>query len=105
MTTTAILAMIGGAALILTAAARIPPALVELLRACIPVVTALCELRTALNASTIRDDSAQHEDPAPPSSSPSKAAEPGRDRAQTPLDIRADDSGNRQALRSTNHDR
>jgi hypothetical protein len=49
MTITVILAMIGGTTLILTAAARIPPALAEFLRACIPVVTALRELRIALN--------------------------------------------------------
>jgi hypothetical protein len=48
MTTTEILAVIGGITLILTATARIPAALAEFLRACILVATAARELRTAL---------------------------------------------------------
>ncbi len=54
MTITVILATIGGTTLILTAAARIPQALAEFLRACIPVATALRELRTTLNGRTPR---------------------------------------------------
>ena len=45
MTTTAILAVIGGITVILTAAARIPAALAEFLRACILVVAAARDLR------------------------------------------------------------
>lgn len=45
---TEILAVIGGITLIRTAAARIPAALAEFLRACILVATAARELRTAL---------------------------------------------------------
>jgi hypothetical protein len=56
MTITVILATIGGTTLILTAAARVPPAFTEFLRACIPVITALRELRTALNGRTPRGD-------------------------------------------------
>jgi hypothetical protein len=48
MTMTEILAVIGGITLILTAAARIPAALAEFLRACILVAAAARELRTAL---------------------------------------------------------
>jgi hypothetical protein len=68
MTITVILATIGGTTLILTAAARVPSALAEFLRACIPAVTALRELRTALNGCTPRGDSAKAEHP--PSASP-----------------------------------
>ncbi|WP_333736772.1 hypothetical protein [Streptomyces sp. IBSBF 2806] len=72
MTTTVILAMIGGITLILTAAARIPPALEEFLRACIPVATALREVHTAFRGRTPHDDSAENDDresassPSPP---------------------------------------
>ena len=48
VTTTEILAMIGGTTLALTAAARVPTALAEFLRACILVATAARELRAAL---------------------------------------------------------
>ena len=48
MTMTEILAAIGGITLILTAAARVPAALAEFLRACILVATAARELRAAL---------------------------------------------------------
>lgn len=48
MSTTAILAVIGGTTLILTAAARVPAALAEFLRACILVANAARELRTAV---------------------------------------------------------
>ena len=48
MTVTTILAVIGGIALVLTAAARIPAALAELLRASISLVAAARELRNAL---------------------------------------------------------
>ena len=61
MTTTAILAVIGGITLILTAAARIPAALAEFLRACILVATAARELRTALTKRVPRDDLARRE--------------------------------------------
>jgi hypothetical protein len=71
---TVILAAIGGTTLILTAAARIPAALAEFLRACISVVTAARELRTALSERTACDDSypagepkspCRYRDPAP----------------------------------------
>jgi hypothetical protein len=48
VSTTAILAVIGGTTLILTAAARVPAALAEFLRACILVATAARELRAAI---------------------------------------------------------
>lgn len=48
MTTTEILAVIGGTTLVLTAAARVPAALAEFLRACALVATAARELRVAL---------------------------------------------------------
>ncbi|KOX18465.1 hypothetical protein ADK67_36895 [Saccharothrix sp. NRRL B-16348] len=47
VTATGILAVIGGATLVLTAAARVPTALAEFLRACVLVVTAARELRAA----------------------------------------------------------
>jgi hypothetical protein len=55
--TTVILAVIGGAALILTAAARIPLALAEFLRACIAVAIAARDLRSAISGRATRDDS------------------------------------------------
>ena len=61
MTTTAILAAIGGITLILTAAARIPAALAEFLRACISVTAAARELRTAVTKCAPRDGPAQPE--------------------------------------------
>lgn len=63
MTTTEILAVIGGITLILTAAARIPAALAEFLRACILVATAARELRTALTKRVPRDDPLMPETP------------------------------------------
>ncbi len=63
MTTTAILALIGGITLILTAAARIPAALAEFLRACILVAAAARELRTALAKRACREDPARTEQP------------------------------------------
>jgi hypothetical protein len=48
MTTTAVLAAIGYAVLVLNAIARLPHAITELARACIPAVTALRELRAAI---------------------------------------------------------
>jgi hypothetical protein len=66
MTTTEILAVIGGITLILTAAARIPAALAEFLRACILVTTAARELCTALTKRAPRDDSAQARSSEPP---------------------------------------
>jgi hypothetical protein len=56
VTTTAILALIGGITLILTAAARVPAALAEFLRACILVATAACELRVAITKRAPRND-------------------------------------------------
>ena len=56
MTTTEILAVIGGITLILTAAAHIPAALAEFLRACISVTTAAREIRTAVTKRAPRDD-------------------------------------------------
>ena len=61
MSTTAILAVIGGIALILTTAARVPAALAEFLRAWIPVVTAARELLTALTKRAPVDGLAQPE--------------------------------------------
>lgn len=52
MTMTEVLAVIGSIALILTAAARIPAALAEFLRACILVAAAARDLRTALSKRT-----------------------------------------------------
>ena len=63
MSTTAILAVIGGITLILTTAVRVPAALAEFLRACILVANAARELRTALAKRTPRDDSALVEPP------------------------------------------
>lgn len=48
VTTTGILAVIGGTTLVLTAAARVPAALAEFLRACILATSAARELRAAL---------------------------------------------------------
>ena len=80
MTTTGILAVIGGITLILTAAARIPAALAEFLRACILVATAVRELRTALTKRAPRDDTAH--------------TETLTSRVHRTSDISADDSGN-----------
>lgn len=63
MTTTAILAVIGGITLILTAAARVPAALAEFLRACILVATAARDLHIALAKRAPRDDSVRAEPP------------------------------------------
>jgi hypothetical protein len=63
VTTTTILAAIGGITLILTAAARVPAALAEFLRACILVASAAHELRTAIAERAARDDSALAEPP------------------------------------------
>ena len=63
MTTITILAAIGGITLILTAAARIPAALAEFLRACILVTTAAHELRTTLTKRVSRNDSGQAGNP------------------------------------------
>jgi hypothetical protein len=66
MTTTEILAVIGGTTLILTAAARIPATLAEFLRACILAATAVRELRTALTGRAPGDENpAQAENPEP----------------------------------------
>jgi hypothetical protein len=58
VTTTEIPAVIGGITLVLTAAARVPAALAEFLRACILLATAACELRAALAKRAPRDDPA-----------------------------------------------
>ena len=55
MTTTAILAVVGGITVILTAAARVPAALAEFLRACILVAAAARDLRTAFANRPARD--------------------------------------------------
>jgi hypothetical protein len=81
VSTTEILAVIGGITLILTAAARIPAALAEFLRACILVVTAARELRTALARRV-------------PGDGPAHSGNPVQSVQRTPV-IRADDSGNR----------
>jgi hypothetical protein len=79
VTTTAILAVIGGITLILTASVRIPAALAEFLRACILVANAARELRDAIAKRPLRE-------------APSLAGlEAGVQR--TP-DINADDFGN-----------
>jgi Sec-independent protein translocase protein TatA len=56
MTSTTVLAMIGGIVVILVAAARIPAAAAELIRACILVVDALKDLRAALRRSIPQTD-------------------------------------------------
>ena len=66
MTTTEILAVIGGITVILTAAARIPAALAEFLRACTLAATAAREFHAALTRA-----------PSPP-------ADPGTDVQRTP---------------------
>jgi hypothetical protein len=81
VTTTEILAAIGGITLILSTAARIPAALAEFLRACILVVTAARELRTALARRV-------------PGDGPAHSGNPVQSVQRTPV-IRADDSGNR----------
>jgi Sec-independent protein translocase protein TatA len=48
MISTTVLAVIGGMAVILVAAARIPAAAAELIRACIVLVDAIKDLRAAL---------------------------------------------------------
>jgi hypothetical protein len=80
VTTTEILAAIGGITLILTTAARIPTALAEFLRACVLVVTAARELRTALARRAPGDGLAHGGNPVQP--------------VQRALDISADDFGN-----------
>ena len=80
VTTTTILAVIGGITLILTAATRVPAALAEFLRACIVVVTAAREFRTALTRRAPHDD-------------PAQAGIPSSRVHRTP-DISADDFGN-----------
>lgn len=77
MTTTGILAVIGAITVILTAAARIPQALAEFLRACI-LVAAAREFRTVITK--------------PPPRAAATPANPGADVQRTP-DISADDSG------------
>lgn len=79
MTTTAILAVIGGTAVILTAAARVPAALAEFLKACILAAAAFRELRDAITKRPPHDTL--------------EASEPETG-MQTTLDISADDSGN-----------
>ena len=49
MTTIEILAVIGGITVIRTAAAKIPAALADLIRACIPVADAARDLHAAIN--------------------------------------------------------
>jgi hypothetical protein len=56
MSTTSILAVMGGITVILTAAVRIPAALAEFLRACILVAAAARELRAALTKRSPHDD-------------------------------------------------
>ena len=80
VTTTEILAAIGGTTLILTTAARIPAALAEFLRACVLVVTAARELRTAIAKCVPGDGLAHSGNPVQP--------------VQRTPDISADDSGN-----------
>jgi Sec-independent protein translocase protein TatA len=52
MTSTTVLAVIGGMVVILVAAARIPAAAAELIRACILLVDAIKDLRSALQRPT-----------------------------------------------------
>lgn len=54
MTSTTVLAVIGGIVVILVAAARIPAAAAELIRACILLVDAVRDLRTALQRTATR---------------------------------------------------
>lgn len=58
VTTTEILAAIGGITLVLTAAARVPAALAEFLRACVLVAAAARELRATIIRRAPHDDSA-----------------------------------------------
>jgi len=53
MISTTVLAVIGGMAVILVAAARIPAAAAELIRACIVLVDAIKDLRAALQRPTL----------------------------------------------------
>jgi hypothetical protein len=53
MTSTTVLAVIGGMVVILVAAARIPAAAAELIRACILLVDAIKDLRAALQRPTL----------------------------------------------------
>jgi hypothetical protein len=65
VTTTEILAAIGGITLILTAAARIPAALAEFLRAWIVVAIAFRDVRTTLTKPALGDDSEEAANPGP----------------------------------------
>jgi len=58
---TTALAIIGGIAVILGAAAKVPPALSALIRACIPVVTAVHDLRRAIRIQRHEPTATQHE--------------------------------------------
>jgi hypothetical protein len=49
---TTALAIIGGTAIILGAATKIPPAICALIRACIPLAAALHDLRNAISRSS-----------------------------------------------------
>ncbi len=55
---TTALEIIGGIAIILAAAARVPPAISVVIRACIPVVTALRDLHHAIRHPEIKADDA-----------------------------------------------
>jgi cell division protein FtsL len=56
---TTILTIIGGIVLLLGAVTKIPPALCALIRACIPVATALHELRQAVSRRS--NETSEHE--------------------------------------------
>jgi hypothetical protein len=59
---TTALAIIGGAVIILGAATKIPPAFCALIRACIPVVIALHDLRHAILHPS-NEENQQHDEP------------------------------------------
>jgi hypothetical protein len=80
VTTTAILAVIGGITVILTAAARVPAALAEFLRACIVVAAAARELRTALTKRV-------------PGNDPARVGNPDQPHVRRTSDISAEDFG------------
>lgn len=80
VTTTSILAVIGGITVILTTAARVPAALAEFVRACIVVATAARELRIVLTERV-------------PSNDPARAGDRDQPHVQRTSDTSAEDFG------------
>ncbi|MFF5573132.1 hypothetical protein [Streptomyces luteogriseus] len=83
MTLTTILAVIGGIVITLGAAARIPNATAELIRACIPVINALHELRAALKRTTPRAGQTEPEERLEPPELTSSEGRADGDRSPT----------------------